>query len=45
MVLEVAFNANANYIITGNIKDFKKVEDNFDIEIVSPRDFLKLIGE
>ncbi len=45
MVLEVAFNANAGYIITHNIKDFKGVEDKFNIKIVTPKEFLQKIGE
>ena len=44
MVLEVAFNAKADYIITHNIKDFKGVEENFNIHIITPKDFLSKIG-
>ncbi len=44
MVLEVAFNAKANYIITHNIKDFRGVEDNFNIHPITPKDFLSKIG-
>lgn len=45
MVLEVAFNAGAKYIVTHNIKDFQGVVENFDIQVVSPKEFLKIIGE
>ncbi len=45
MVLEVAFNSNAEYIITHNIKDFKGVEDKFNIQILTPKLFLEKIGE
>ena len=45
MVLEVAFNSRADYIITHNIKDFKGVKENFNIEIVTPKEFLFKIGE
>ncbi len=45
MVLEVAFNAGADVIVTGNIKDFKNVNKNFDIKILTPQEFLKHIGE
>ena len=45
MVLEVAFNANAKYIITHNIRDFKGVEDKFNIQILTPKLFLEKIGE
>jgi len=45
MVLEVAFNSNAKYIITHNIKDFQGVNDKFNIEVITPQIFLKKIGE
>jgi len=45
MVLEVAFNSKADYIVTHNIKDFKGVKENFNIEIVTPKEFLLKIGE
>ena len=45
MVLEVAFNSRADYIVTHNIKDFKGVKENFNIEIVTPKEFLTKIGE
>jgi len=45
MVLEVAFNGKADYIVTHNIKDFKGVKENFNIEIVTPKEFLLKIGE
>lgn len=45
MVLEVAFNSRADYIVTHNIKDFKGVKENFNIEIVTPKEFLLKIGE
>jgi len=45
MVLEVAFNSKADYIVTHNIKDFKGVEDNFNIEVMTPKEFLIKIGE
>ena len=45
MVLEVAFNSKADYIVTHNIKDFKGVEDNFNIEVITPKEFLMKIGE
>jgi len=44
MVLEVAFNGNCNYIVTHNIKDFKGIE-KFNIKAVTPKDFLKIVGE
>lgn len=45
MVLEVAFNSRADYIVTHNIKDFKGAKENFNIEIVTPKEFLLKIGE
>lgn len=45
MVLETAFNANASYIITYNQKDFENVFEKFNIEVITPKEFLQLIGE
>ncbi|MBU1667159.1 putative toxin-antitoxin system toxin component, PIN family [bacterium] len=45
MVLEVAFNAKADYIVTHNIKDFEGVEDKFEIKVLTPKEFLLTIGE
>jgi putative PIN family toxin of toxin-antitoxin system len=42
-VLETAFNANANAIITHNIKDFKNIKENFGIEVITPKIALKEI--
>ena len=44
MLLELAVAANATYIITFNIADFKAARQ-FNIKIIKPRDFLTLIGE
>lgn len=44
MVLELAVTANCNYIITYNVSDFKDIE-NFGIEAITPKEFLKLVGE
>ncbi|GGD40332.1 PIN domain-containing protein [Malaciobacter pacificus] len=43
MVLEVAFNSSANYIVTNNTKDFKNVEKNFNIKVVTTKEFLEII--
>ena len=45
MVLETAFNGNCTYIITYNTKDFAGVNEKFSIQIVTPKEFLKIIGE
>jgi len=45
MILETAFNAAAEYIVTYNTKDFAGVEEKFSIGVITPKDFLKIIGE
>ena len=45
MVLETAFNGNTDFIITHNIRDFKKVAKTFSIQVVTPKQFLETIGE
>lgn len=45
MVLETAFNAGCDYILTYSAKDFKGVEEKFGIKIISPKDFLTVAGE
>ena len=45
MVLETAFNAKAEYIVTYNTKDFTNVFQNFGIKIITPKEFLELAGE
>ena len=45
MVLKVAVNSNADAIITFNPKDFKEVKESFDIDILTPKEFLTEIGE
>jgi putative PIN family toxin of toxin-antitoxin system len=43
LVLELAFNAGCQYIVTFNLKDFKRSQE-LGIEAIKPKDFLKLIG-
>jgi putative PIN family toxin of toxin-antitoxin system len=43
MVLELAFAAGCEYIITHNVKDFRGSEQ-LGVTALSPREFLKLIG-
>lgn len=43
MVLELAVTANCNYIVTYNINDFKGIE-KFNVEVITPKEFLKMIG-
>ena len=45
MVLETAFNGNAETIVTYNLRDFRQVRENFDIEVVSPGDFWQQLQE
>jgi len=45
MVLEVAVNSKADTIITFNPKDFRGVKESFDIDILTPKEFLRQIGE
>lgn len=44
MVLELAVAAEADYIVTYNIKDFK-LSKKFGIEVATPKEILMLIGE
>jgi putative PIN family toxin of toxin-antitoxin system len=44
MVLELAVAANCGYVVTFNTRDFAGAEQ-FGIRIVTPREFLQLIGE
>lgn len=43
-ILELAVEATCDYIITYNIRDFKGASD-FGIKVISPKEFLNLIGE
>jgi len=45
MVLETAFNAGSDYIITYNTKDFLGVKEKFNITIATPKEFLQIVGE
>lgn len=44
MILELAVESNSEYIITFNLRDFEGV-GAFGIKVVTPRDFLRIIGE
>lgn len=44
MLLELAIAANARYIVTYNVADFKAA-NKFNVEIITPVNFLKRIGE
>ncbi len=43
-ILETAFNASADCIVTYNLKDFQTVESDFDIQVLTPKIYLKLKG-
>lgn len=45
MVLETAFNSQAEIIVTYNLKDFTGVEHYFGIKIMTPKEFYPLLGE
>ncbi len=44
MVLELAVNAQVDYLITFNTQDFSNIVDKFDFEICTPKHFLKNQG-
>lgn len=44
MVLEAAFNAGAEIIVTYNLKDFNGVEKYFGIRVMTPKEFYPLLG-
>ncbi|ADR33959.1 hypothetical protein Sulku_1296 [Sulfuricurvum kujiense DSM 16994] len=45
MVLETAFNSQAEIIVTYNLKDFTEVEKYFGIKIMTPKELYPLLGE
>lgn len=44
MVLETAFNSQAEIIVTYNLKDFNGVEKYFGIKIMTPKELYPLLG-
>ena len=44
MLLELAVKAQCDYVVTFNVRDFQG-SDQFGIKIVTPNEFLKVIGE
>jgi len=44
LVLELAVAARCEYIVTHNISDFKNL-DKFDIQAITPKEFLQVIRE
>lgn len=44
MILELAVESECDYIITFNQKDFKNIE-KFNLKVLTPKEFLKKIGE
>ena len=44
LILELAVSAQCEYIVTHNTTDFKEAE-RFSIKVVTPGEFLKIIGE
>jgi predicted nucleic acid-binding protein len=43
IVLEAAFNSSSKYIVTYNLKDFKNVEQAFNIKVVTPKILLETL--
>ncbi len=43
-ILELAVRVNADFIITYNKKDFPAADD-FDIQLVTPKEFLQFVGD
>lgn len=44
MVLELVCNAQADYLVTYNLKDFRPAAEAFDFVLCSPKHFLQLQG-
>ena len=44
MILDLAIAANADFIVTFNIKDFRET-DRFNIKAITPFEFLQILGE
>ena len=44
MVLELAVNAQADYLITYNLKDFEQSRQKFNFKLLTPKQFLQLQG-
>ncbi len=40
LVLEAAFAAQCQYLVTFNLRDFQGVEESFGIKVLTPKDFL-----
>lgn len=45
MIVECAISGSADYIVTFNVKDFCPVQALFFFEIVTPREFLRILKE
>ena len=43
MVLEIAVGAGVDVLVTHNVRDFAKVEDQFGVRVVTPQTFLSEI--
>lgn len=40
LVLEAAFAAQCQYLVTFNVRDFQDVEESFGIKVLTPKEFL-----
>ena len=43
-LIDLAFKAQADFIITYNQKDLKAIE-RFGIQVITPKQFLQIVGE
>lgn len=43
LLLELAFHANCDFIVTHNLKDFKGVKESFGIKVVTPKQFIQFL--
>ena len=41
MLLELAFTANCDAIVTYNLRDFRGVKENFGIAVITPKQFIQ----
>jgi len=45
MLLELAFTANCDFIVTYNLRDFRGVKENFGIEVITPKQFIQWLDQ
>lgn len=45
MVLETAVNGGADYLVTFNLRDFAQAGNLFELDVVTPAEFLSILGD